>query len=199
MACAMTIRLRMYWALSGTSIFSAFSTVRTEAMACTVVHTPQKRWVKNQASRGSRPSRIVSIPRNIWPEDQAFCTLPPSTSTSMRRCPSMRVTGSTVMRVAMGPLSLVHGRALRHAGQDREHLHDDDVREDFERHETDGHEGLGDAREVGEIRSGVEREKERVEPVEAAGRYQESRGAEEVRPVQPLAFRAQQKNRSDEE
>ena len=45
----------MYCALSGISSFSAFSTARTEAMACTVVHTPQKRWVKSHASRGSRP------------------------------------------------------------------------------------------------------------------------------------------------
>ncbi len=50
--------LRMYWALSGISSCSAFSTARTEAMACTVVHTPQMRWVIAQASRGSRPSRI---------------------------------------------------------------------------------------------------------------------------------------------
>ena len=37
--------LRMYWALSGISILRASSTARTEAMACTVVHTPQMRWV----------------------------------------------------------------------------------------------------------------------------------------------------------
>jgi len=37
--------LRMYWAFTGTSICRAFSTARTEAMACTVVHTPQMRWV----------------------------------------------------------------------------------------------------------------------------------------------------------
>ncbi len=75
----------MYWAFSGISRPSAFSTARTEAIACTVVHTPQKRWVKIQASRGSRPSRMFSIPRHIWPEAQAFFTEPPSTSTSMRR------------------------------------------------------------------------------------------------------------------
>ncbi len=88
----------MYWALSGTSSCSAFSTARTEAMACTVVHTPQMRWVMVHASRGSRPCRISSTPRNIWPEDQAFFTRPPSTSTSMRKWPSMRVMGSMVMR-----------------------------------------------------------------------------------------------------
>ncbi len=75
----------MYCAFSGISSSSAFSTARTEAIACTVVQTPQKRWVKSQASRGSRPSRIFSMPRHIVPEDQAFFTVPPSTSTSMRR------------------------------------------------------------------------------------------------------------------
>ena len=75
----------MYWALSGISRPSAFSTARTEAMACTVVQTPQKRWVNSQASRGSRPCRMISMPRHIWPDDQALRTLPPSTSTSMRR------------------------------------------------------------------------------------------------------------------
>ena len=93
------IMLRMYWAFSGTSRSQAFSTAHTEAMACTVVHTPQIRWVKIQASRGSRPFRIISMPRHIWPDDQAFVTLPPSTSQSMRRWPSMRVIGSIVMRV----------------------------------------------------------------------------------------------------
>ena len=75
----------MNWAFIGISSPSAFSTARTEAIACTVVQTPQKRWVKSQASRGSRPCRMVSMPRHIWPEDQELLTLPPSTSTSMRR------------------------------------------------------------------------------------------------------------------
>ena len=66
----------MYCALSGTSSCSAFSTARTEAIACTVVHTPQNRWVKSQASRGSRPCRIRSMPRNICPDDHAFRTTP---------------------------------------------------------------------------------------------------------------------------
>ncbi len=64
--------LRMYWALIGISMPRAFSTARTEAMACTVVHTPQKRCVKNQASRGSRPCRMFSMPRHICPEDHAL-------------------------------------------------------------------------------------------------------------------------------
>jgi hypothetical protein len=66
-----------------------------------VVQTPQMRWAKTQASRGSRPTRMFSMPRHMVPLDQAFDTLPPSTSTSMRRCPSMRVTGSMVMRWLM--------------------------------------------------------------------------------------------------
>ena len=40
-------------------------------MACTVVQTPQMRWVKAQASRGSRPFRISSMPRNMVDDDQA--------------------------------------------------------------------------------------------------------------------------------
>ena len=45
-------------------------------MACTVVQTPQMRCVNAQASRGSRPLRMISMPRNIVDEDQAFCTTP---------------------------------------------------------------------------------------------------------------------------
>src|SRR6266567_6174213 len=88
---------RMYWALSGTSTFKACSTERIDEMACTVVQTPQKRWANDQASCGSRPLRMVSIPRHIWADDQALVTVPPSTSTSILRCPSMRVIGSNVI------------------------------------------------------------------------------------------------------
>jgi hypothetical protein len=91
----------MYWAFLGTAMPSAFSTARTEAIACTVVQTPQNRWVMAQASRGSRPSRICSTPRHMVPEAQASVTLPPSTSQSMRRWPSMRVMGSMTMRLPM--------------------------------------------------------------------------------------------------
>ena len=75
----------MYCAFAGICSFSASSTARTDAIACTVVQTPQKRWVNSQASRGSRPSSTFSRPRHIVQEDQAFETLPASTSTSMRR------------------------------------------------------------------------------------------------------------------
>ena len=71
------IRLRMSSALGGGEAPIAFSTARTDAMACTVVQTPQIRWAQIQASRGSLPSRIVSIPRNIVAAAHASATLPP--------------------------------------------------------------------------------------------------------------------------
>jgi len=70
-------------------------------MACTVVQTPQKRCTKLQASCGSRPFRITSMPRHIWAEDQALVTLPPFASTSILKCPSIRVIGSSVILVDM--------------------------------------------------------------------------------------------------
>jgi hypothetical protein len=91
----------MYCAFSGISSLRAFSTDLAEARAWTVVQTPQKRWVKVGASRGSRPWRITSMPRHIWPEDQAFTTLPLSTSQSIRKCPSIRVMGSMVILLAI--------------------------------------------------------------------------------------------------
>src|SRR6478735_8302336 len=136
-ACAARIRLRMYCALSGTCSCSAFSTARTEAIACTVVQTPQNRWVKSHASRGSRPWRMRSMPRNICPDDHAFRTTPPSTSASMRRCPSMRVTGSMVIR----DMSLLQC-------EDREQLDDQDEGHQLAGDQADGHEDLGHAREV---------------------------------------------------
>jgi hypothetical protein len=69
MYCAPIIRLRISSALGGMRIFSASSTARTEAMACTRVHTPQMRWAKAQASRGSRPRRMTSMPRTMVPEE----------------------------------------------------------------------------------------------------------------------------------
>src|SRR6185503_7757812 len=137
MAWAATMILRMYCALSGTSSCRAFSTARTEAMACTVVQTPQNRCVKSHASRGSRPCRMRSMPRNIWPDDHALRTTPPSTSASIRRCPSMRVTGSMVIR----DMSLLQC-------QDRKEPDDDDVGHDFAGDQPEGDEDLGDAGEV---------------------------------------------------
>ena len=50
---------------------SASSTALTEASAWTIVQTPQIRCAQIHASRGSRPRKISSIPRNIVPELQA--------------------------------------------------------------------------------------------------------------------------------
>src|SRR5689334_5169151 len=91
--------LRMVLAFSGIWMFSAFSTARTEVSAWVPVQTPQIRSVNAQASRGSRPRRITSMPRHIVPVETALrMTLLESTFTSSRRWPSMRVTGSTTMR-----------------------------------------------------------------------------------------------------
>ncbi len=92
----------MMFAFLGILMPSASSTERTEASACTPVHTPQMRSTKAHASRGSRPLRITSRPRHIVPVDTALrMTLPLSTLTSMRRWPSMRVIGSTTMRLPL--------------------------------------------------------------------------------------------------
>src|SRR5512135_1138051 len=99
MYCAPIIRLRISCALLGTSILSAFSTARTEAMPCTSVHTPQMRCAKAHASRGSRPRRMISMPRTMVPAEEARVMRPESSvSASMRKCPSMRVMGSTMTR-----------------------------------------------------------------------------------------------------
>src|SRR6186997_837891 len=148
--------LRMYCALSGTSSCSAFSTARTEAMACTVVQTPQNRCVKSHAARGSRPCRMRSMPRNIWPDDHALRTTPPSTSASMRRCPSMRVTGSMVIR----DMSLLQC-------EDGKDLDDDDVGHDLARDQADRHENLRHAGKIGPVGARTERDEVRVEPIQA--------------------------------
>ncbi len=55
------------FAFFGILMPSASSTERTEASACTPVHTPQMRSTNAHASRGSRPLRITSRPRHIVP------------------------------------------------------------------------------------------------------------------------------------
>src|SRR3569832_2216660 len=81
---------------------SASSTERTEAMPCTRVPPPPPRWANAQASRGSRPRRMISMPRTMVPAEYAWVILPlASVSASMRRCPSMRVMGSTTTRCAV--------------------------------------------------------------------------------------------------
>ena len=65
----------MSCALSGISSFSASSTARTDAMAWTVVQTPQKRCVKIQASRGiaAQQDGLDAAPHAA--EDQALVDL----------------------------------------------------------------------------------------------------------------------------
>src|SRR6185369_15807344 len=90
---------RISSALGGTFMPSAFSTARIEAMEWTVVQTPQNRWVKYQASRGSLVFRIFSIPRNIVLLLQASTILPLLISASILKCPSILVIGSTTIFV----------------------------------------------------------------------------------------------------
>src|SRR5665648_1283362 len=90
--------LRIIRALVGTLIPRASSTARTELTACTVVQTPQMRCVRVQAERGSRPFRISSMPRNMVLLAQASVTFPSLTSTSILKCPSIRVIGSIAIR-----------------------------------------------------------------------------------------------------
>src|SRR5512145_1767541 len=129
------ITFRISWALSGISRPSAFSTLRTDVIAWTVVQTPQIRCVKTQASRGSRPARIVSIPRHIVPLDHALRMAPPSTSTSIRRCPSMREMGSMVTSLPMGNLASARSGVVADAADDGEELHEEDVDRDADRAE----------------------------------------------------------------
>src|SRR5512140_180371 len=190
------MRFRTSWALSGISRPSALSTDRTEAMACTVVQTPQMRWVNTHASRGSRPFKIVSMPRHMVPEDQAFLTAPPSTSTSMRRWPSMRVTGSMVMSLLMGrfPLASAAGGgahpgvgspqrdrlAVLDAAQDGEELHEDGVDRHADGGEAAAEQHLADPGEVAPPGRGLVRDEVGVEAVERAREEQEERRAEEL-------------------
>src|SRR5512139_1649386 len=100
--CPPSIRFRTIRALSGGVTLNACSSPMVLVCPWETGQTPQIRWVMNQASRGSRPCRMISKPRNRVPELQASFTFPFSTSTSMRRCPSMRGIGSITTRFAMG-------------------------------------------------------------------------------------------------
>jgi len=83
--CEAIIRLRTSSALYGTGYLSASSTARTEVTPWTSVHTPQIRCAKAHASRGSRPRRMISMPRTIVPDEYAAAIVLPSMRTSMRR------------------------------------------------------------------------------------------------------------------
>src|SRR5262249_27841028 len=200
MACAARMRLRMYWAFAGISSSSAFSTARTDVMAWTVVQTPQNLCVKSHASRGSLPRRMFSIPLHIWPEAQALRTLPPSTSTSMRRWPSMRVTGPIVIRrlmaggppgTGLGPRNSSRARSSLHrsrggdgggrrrSAEDRETLDDDEVGHDLHGDEGEGDDHLRHGGEIGPSRSGPEGDQEGVGAIDGPGEHQHQRGPEE--------------------
>src|SRR3990167_3950650 len=116
MNCIPWIRLRIRLALGGILMPRAFSTARHEATACTTVQTPQIRWVKAQASRGSRPVSTCSIPRNWVALAQASAIRPFSSCTSIRRWPSIRVVGSTTTLV-LAMVRLLPGRSGFHDGE----------------------------------------------------------------------------------
>src|SRR3546814_19000843 len=97
--------------------------------------SPHMRCANTHASRGSRPFRISSMPRHIWAEDQALVTRPPSTSTSTRRWPSMRLMGSITTRVMWLSGSGVCG-SPRGRMQHGELLDEDQVQQNLQRGDT---------------------------------------------------------------
>src|SRR3990172_3198364 len=144
--CAAMIRFLMYCAFRGISMFSAFSTALTETVACTDVQTPQMRWVKSHTSRGSRPLTIVSIPRHIWPDDQAFITLPLSTSHSILRWPSILVIGSIVILFDIAPpVFCIHSGSVKRLRIEiqifRAYLESQDRKSDHRRRDHELYEG----------------------------------------------------------
>src|SRR5512137_1094925 len=179
--CAPILRLRMYWALSGISSPSAFSTERTEASAWTVVQTPQNRCVNAQASRGSRPFRMTSTPRHIVPDDQALVTFPPSTSHSIRRWPSIRVTGSIAILLAISLLSsLLAVLGVLRRGQHGQILHEDQVDQELDGDDRQRDQDFLDRGEVGPPRARLEADDVHVELQHAAGEQQHEAGGAEV-------------------
>ena len=87
--------------LLGTAVPLAFSSAMLAAVAWAVGHTPQMRCTIWEASRGFRPRRMASNPRNMPPVIHASATFPSSTCTSTLRCPSSRVTGSMAITVLL--------------------------------------------------------------------------------------------------
>src|SRR5450759_2319526 len=113
MNCIPFTRFRMVFAFAGILMFRASSTARQLATAWTAVHTPQSRWVKAHASRGSRPCMMISMPRNCVDDAHALAIFPFSDCASMRRWPSMRVIGSTTTLV-LAIVILRFGSGFRH-------------------------------------------------------------------------------------
>src|SRR5436190_22933752 len=124
-----------------------------------------------------------SMPRDICPEDHALRTTPPSTSASMRRCPSMRVTGSMVIR----DMSLLQC-------EDREQLDDQDVGHQLAGDQPDGDQYLGDAWKVRPVRARPERDQEGVEPVDAARQHEQHGGPEQIAEPLPLLVAEEQRD-----
>src|SRR5512134_693904 len=108
-----SIRFRTIRALSGGFTWKESSSDRVLVCPWETGQTPQILCVTNHASRGSLPFRMISNPRKSVPELQASLTFPFSTSTSIRRCPSMRGIGSMTTRLAMGSPSRVMWVGLR--------------------------------------------------------------------------------------
>src|SRR5512145_2531622 len=111
MNCIPWTRFRIVLAFAGILMFSASSTARQEATACTTVQTPQMRCVNAHASRGSRPCMIISIPRNCVEVAHAFVIRPFSAWASMRRWPSILVNGSTTILVVAMTISFLLRRS----------------------------------------------------------------------------------------
>ena len=103
------IRLRRSRALGGGVAPRAFSTARIEAMAWTVVQTPQM-----PLGEGPGVARVAALQDQLDAAEHraggpGVVDLPPSTSASIRRWPSIRVTGSTTTWVMAGLPSSVIG------------------------------------------------------------------------------------------
>src|SRR5450756_1302374 len=113
MNCIPCTRFLIVFAFAGIRMFRASSTARQLAMACTAVQTPQMRWVKAHASRGSRPCMMISMPRNCVDDAHALAIFPFSDCASMRKWPSMRVIGSTTTLV-LAIVILRFGSGFRH-------------------------------------------------------------------------------------
>jgi hypothetical protein len=62
----------VHCAFGGICNFSASSTARTPASACTAVQAPQNLPANSHASRGSRPIRMFSMPRHMVPDAPCF-------------------------------------------------------------------------------------------------------------------------------
>src|SRR5215469_8325805 len=205
----MRMRLRMYCAFGGICSFSASSTARTLAMAWTVVQTPQKRCVNSHASRGSRPSRMFSMPRHMVQLAHALATLPLSTSTSTRRWPSIRVTGSILILVAIAThlyvginllviifqvIPLLHRRRQNRQALDREQEQNDASRNEAKRDQNLDHR----RRVVRQVPRPIG-EGRRVEAIRHPTQHNEDAGREQVVVALAILLLPQEEHRQQDE